>query len=110
MEPILDSSWMQQMMTAKVREKFNYNEYRAVALEIPERAFQKSPYHYRILFFSEESHKPILSLNLESSILGSYVFTEHAGKNHINLGHTEDELSYEDFKKWALERAGRDLH
>ncbi|MBT3275615.1 MAG: hypothetical protein HN368_20840 [Spirochaetales bacterium] len=110
MEPILDSSWMQQMMTAKVREKFIYCSYRAVALEIPAGSLQKSPYHYRILFFSEESHMPVLSLNLESSILGSYLFTEHEGKNHLNLGHTEEELSYEDFRKWALDRAGVELH
>ena len=110
MEPIVDFSWMKQMFTAKVREKFTYNDYKAVGLEIPERTYQKSPYHYRILFFSEESQKPVLSLNLESSILGSYCFTEHAGRNHLNLGHTDDELSYEDFKKWAMDRAKQDLN
>ena len=101
---------MQQMMTAKVREKFTYHRYRAVALEIPRRDIRRSPYHYRILFFPDESQKPVLSLNLESSILGSYCFTEHNGKNHLNLGQTEEELSYEEFKQWALEQAGKDLH
>ena len=110
MEPIIDFTWMQQMMTAKVREKFMYHDYRAVALEIPTRAIQRSPYHYRILFFSNDSHKPVLSLNLESLILGSYCFTEHSGKDHLNLGHTDNELSYEDFKKWAMERAKKDLN
>jgi hypothetical protein len=49
-------------------------------------------------------------LNLESSILGSYCFTEHNGRDHLNLGNTEEDMSYEAFKQWALERAGKDLH
>ncbi len=110
MEPICDFSWMQQMITAKVREKFTFNDYRAVALEIPPRTIQRSPYHYRILFFSNESQKPVLSINLESSILGSFCFTEHQGKEHLNLGHTDEDLSYDEFKKWAMERAKKDLH
>jgi len=110
MEPIYDYTWMRQMMTAKVRERFNFEDYRAVALEIPPKALQKSPFHYRILFFSRESQKPVLSLNLESSILGSYCFTKHSGRDHLNLGHTNDELSYDDFKKWAMERAKTDLN
>ncbi len=110
MEPIYDFSWMPQMMTGRIRERFNFNDYRAVALEIPPRTLQKSPYHYRILFFPNESQKPVLSLNLESSILGSYCFTEHHGKDHLNLGHIENDLSYDDFKKWAMERAKRDLN
>ncbi len=110
MEPILDSSWMQQMITAKVREKFTYCSYRAVALEIPPQSLKKSPYHYRILFFTDEFQKPVLSLNLETTILGSYCFTEHEGRNHLNLGHTDDEVSYEEFRKWAMERAEHNLH
>lgn len=101
---------MYQMMTAKIRERFVFNDYRAVALEIPPRTLQKSPYHYRILFFPNESQKPVLSLNLESSILGSCCFTEQQGREHFNLGSTDDGLSYDDFKKWALERAGRELN
>jgi len=98
------------MLTGRVREKFNYNEYRAVALEIPSKSVQRSPYHYRILFFSDSSQKPVLSLNLESSILGSYCYTEHTGNNHINLGHSDEDISYEEFKEWAMARAQHDLH
>ena len=110
MEPIIDFSWMQHMLTGRVREKFTYNDYRAVALEIPEKNINRSPYHYRILFFSDASQKPVLSLNLESSILGSYCYTEHSGNSHVNLGQSDEGVSYEDFKKWALQRAERDLH
>jgi hypothetical protein len=110
MEPIYDFSWMSQMMTAKVREKFTFNDYKAIGLEIPPKPIERSPYHYRILFFSQDSQKPVLSLNLESSILGSHCLTEHHGKDHLNLGHTDDDLSYDDFKKWAMERAKKELN
>ncbi len=110
MEPIYDFSWMRQMLTAKVKEKFTFNNYRVVALEIPPKTIQRSPYHFRILFFSSESQKPVLSLNLESSILGSQCFTEHQGKDHLNLGHTDNDLSYDEFKKWAMERAKKELN
>ncbi len=110
MEPIIDFSWMQHMLTGRVREKFSYNEYRAVALEIPAKPVQRSPFHYRMLFFTESSQKPVLSLNLGSSILGTYCYTEHAGTDHINLGHSEEDISYEEFRRWALQRAKHDLH
>ena len=110
MDPIYDYSWMRQMMVGKVRERFIFNDYRAVALELPSRTMRKSPFHYRILFFPGQSQEPVLSLNLESSILGSYCFTEHQGKEHLNLGQTDFDLSYDDFKKWALERAKRELN
>ncbi len=57
-----------------------------------------------------ESQKPVLSLNLESSILGSYCFTKHRGKDHSNLGSTSETLTYDDFKRWAMERARAELN
>ena len=110
MEPIYDHSWMRQMMSAKVRERFSFDAYRAVALEINPKSVRKSPFHYRILFFPEKSQKPVLSLNLESSILGSYCFTKHRGGEHLSLGQTDDDISYDEFKKWALERAETELY
>ncbi len=101
---------MQQMLNGNVRERFSYEDYRAVALELPSTGLRKSAYHYRLLFFPKDQMKPILSLNVESSILGSYCLTEQAGANHINLGPTDFELSYEKFKDWALKEAGRVLH
>lgn len=110
MEPIFDFSWMRQMATGRVRERFDYHRYKAVGLEIPPGPQYRSPYHYRILFFSEDSGKPVLSLNLEASILGSYCFTEHSGQSHFTLGQSEADLSYDDFREWALKRADQELH
>ena len=110
MEPILDFSWIQQIRIGRIRERFDFEAYRAVGVELPVRGPRKTPYFYRLLFFPNASEKPVLSINLESSILGTYCFTEHNGRKHINLGHADRELSYEDFRKWALEEAERVLH
>ena len=101
---------MQQMRQGRVRERFEYDRYKAVALEVSQAPTHRSAYHYRMLFFPKKSEKPVLSLNLESSILGSYCLTEQAGGEHRNLGSSEESLSYEDFKKWALGRAKKKLH
>ena len=116
MEPIQDFSWMQQLVTGKIVERFDYDAFEAVALEIPEMERRHSPYHFRMLFFpgtavpQTQTSKPVLSLNLEFSILGSFCFTEHAGADHINLGHTDEQLTYEEFKGWALQEAKQHLH
>jgi hypothetical protein len=110
MEPINDFSWMQQLVVGKVRERFNFKKFSALSLEMPPVDKLRSPFHYRILFFPEKSKKPVLSLNLESSILGSYCFTEHAGASHINVRHSDDDVTYEQFKEWALDEADKVLN
>ena len=100
---------MRQLLTGKVRERFEYDNYRAVAIELPDSSAGKSPYHFRILFFPKTEQKPVLSLNLESSILGSYCLTEHSGRKHLNLGPSEDNVTYERFKEWALNEADKVL-
>ena len=106
---------MQQLLTGKVVERFDYDSFEAVSIEIPNIERRHSPYHYRILFFpteveSRDKRKPVLSLNLESSILGSYCLTEHNGRDHINLGSIDDAMGYEEFRNWALRKAKQDLH
>jgi len=51
----------------------------------------------------------VLSLNLETSLLGSPCLTEQAGGEHRVLGDAEESMSYEDFRRWAVERVRREL-
>lgn len=110
MEPIGDFSWMRQMFVGKVRERFMFDDFRAVGIEIPDRERVNSPYRYRLLFFNGSTDKPVLSLNLESSILGSHCLTEHAGEQHLTLESVNHEMTYEEFRDVALSRAKSDLH
>ena len=106
MEAIGDFSWVKQVLTAEVIERFQVGEYRAIAIRIPvteENALGQ--YRFRILLFHDGDASPSVSFNLETSILGSLCLTEQIGRDHRNLGTADDELSYSDFKVWASGRA-----
>ncbi len=106
MEAIGDFSWVKQVLTAEVIERFRVGEFRAIALRIPfTEGNALSQHRFRILLFHSDDTKPSVAFNLETSILGSLCLTEQVGGEHRNLGTTDDDLSYSDFKAWALDRA-----
>jgi len=111
METINDFTWAKQLIAGRVIEKFTFRDFRVVSLDIPpteERHLNR--YRYRILFFPKGENRPVLSLNLEFSILGAYLLTEQSGQVHHTLKEVDEGMAYDDFKKWALKRAEEDLH
>ncbi len=111
MEPIADFSWMKDLLTGQVVERFPLGDYRAVALQMDDSdERRRSQYHYRLLIFPHRENKPVLSLNLETSLLGAACLTEQSGSEHQILADAEEEMAYEAFRRWALERARAELH
>lgn len=111
MEPISDFTWMKHLLSGQVIERFTLERFRAVALQIHvEDEARRNQYLYRLLFFPKKENKPVLALNLETSLLGSPCLTEQSGSEHVILGDAEEQMSYEEFRRWALERAKKDLH
>jgi hypothetical protein len=111
METIADFSWMKDLLTGQVVERFPLGDYRAVALQMEGSDERRhSQYHYRLLIFPHRENKPVLSLNLETSLLGAPCLTEQTGSGHQILGDAEEEMAYEQFRRWALERARAELH
>jgi hypothetical protein len=110
MEPIADFSWMKDLLTGRVLERFPLEPYRVVGVELqPAEETGTTQYHYRLLVFPPEGNKPVLSLNLETSLLGSACLTEQAGREHLVLGLAEESMSYEEFRRWAVARARHEL-
>ena len=110
METITDYTWMKHLYSGEILEKFDYGIFQAVALKIPStRDHHLNQYHYRILFFPKDSNKPVLAVNLESSIIGSYCLTEQIGKQHLNFGPVSDSTTYKSFKLKALRQAEKEL-
>jgi len=111
MEPIADFAWMKDLLTGQVVERIPLGGYRAVALQMesPDERHH-SQYHYRLLVFPQKENKPVLSLNLEISLLGASCLTEQTAHDHQVLGDAEEEMGYEDFRRWALQRARAELH
>jgi len=99
------------MLYGRILEKFNFEDFSAVSLELEnEKQGVRDPYRYRILFFPQNDRKPVLAMNMESTILGSCNLTEHAGPKHRNFGPVDEEFTYEDFKSWALSQAREEIH
>jgi hypothetical protein len=111
MEPIADFSWMKDLLTGQVVERLSLGNYRAVALQLEDSdERRRSQYHYRLLVFPHKENKPVLSLNLETSLLGAACLTEQTGSGHQVLADAEEEMAYEKFRRWALARARAELH
>jgi hypothetical protein len=111
MEPITDFTWMKDLLIGEVVERFPLGDYRAVALQMESSDERRhSPYHYRLLVFPHKENKPVLSLNLETSLLGASCLSEQTGSGHQILGDAEEGMAYAEFRRWALERARAELH
>jgi hypothetical protein len=111
MEFIADFSWIKDLLTGQVVERFPLGDYRAVGLQVEGSDERRhSQYHYRLLIFPHRENKPVLSLNLETSLLGASCLTEQTSSGHQILGDAEEEMAYEQFRRWALERARAELH
>jgi len=111
MEFIADFSWMKDLLTGQVVERFPLGDYRAVGLQVEDSEERRhSQYHYRLLIFPHGENKPVLLLNLETSLLGAPCLTEQTSSGHQILGDAEEEMAYEQFRRWALERARAELH
>lgn len=110
MEAVSDFTWLRDIQIGKIVERFDFGNYRVVALRIPEtESHPHNQFHFRILFFPDQEDRPVLTLNLESSILGSYCLTEQAGSEHVSLGHADETMTYPEFKRWAMDFAEQQL-
>ena len=109
MTAIHDFSWLKHLRTGTVLERFTLEDYRAVSLKIPTSKMASDQYRYRMLFFAGDDAKPVLSLNMELSILGSYCLTEQWGDRHLRHDTVDDSLSYDEFRSWAVKKASEEF-
>jgi len=112
MEPLAEFAWMRDLLEGHVVERIPLQGFRAVAVELdPQNERHHSQYRYRLLVFPRQERKPVLSLNLETSLLGTPCLTEQMGSAHqVVAEDVEEEMEYAEFRRWALERALADLH
>jgi hypothetical protein len=110
MDSIRDLTWAKHLRTGTVVERMDLGAYRVVSIRAST-AEKSAPnqYVYRMLFFPASSHRPVLALNLEHSILGSFCLTEQAGTRHTRFDWAGDGMGYPEFREWALARAAQQL-
>jgi len=102
MIPIYDQTWREHLKTGKVLEEFNLGDFKMVAIRVTQQFYPLIFYHYRLLCFPMDTDEPILALNLESTSLGTCFLSAFIEDKHLNYGPAYINMSYEEFKSWAL--------
>ena len=105
MDAIRDLSWMRQLALSSVER----TELRGLGLAIvsvhPTAAPHAQRFRYRLFAFDPSIGKPVLSVDLESDILGDYCLSLSLGASPEVLARYDSPPSLEDFRSRALAEA-----
>ena len=109
MEALSDLTWLRQLSLSAV-ERFELHGFGiAVVSMTPTAAHHEERYRYRLLAFDPTLGKPVLSIDLESDILGDYCLAIQTGSDHRVLARYDSPPSLEEFRSRALTEAEASL-
>jgi hypothetical protein len=105
MEAISDLSWLRQLSLSSV-ERFELHGFGMALVSMPPTpSHHEERYRYRLLAFDPTLGKPVLSIDLESDILGDYCLAMQIGRDHRVLARYDSTPSLEEFRARALAEA-----
>jgi hypothetical protein len=105
MEPIRDLTWLRQLALSSV-ERFELRGFGMALVSLPPTAARhEERFRYRLLAFDPGLGKPVLSVDLESDILGDYCLAIQAGPEHRVLARYDSPPSLPEFRERALAEA-----
>ncbi|MDP3176360.1 MAG: hypothetical protein Q8M76_00565 [Spirochaetaceae bacterium] len=105
MEAIRDLSWMRQLALSSV-ERFELRGFGIAIVSVPPTsAHHGDRFRYRLLAFDPGLGKPILSIDLESDILGDFCLSLQFGAEHKILARFDAPPSLEEFRSRAIAEA-----
>lgn len=108
MEPLRDLTWMKYLLAYPPAEKVEKAGYSAALISVPRtKERHNERYRYRAFFFEHSGKSPVLAVDLESDILGEFLLTVQDARNRGVLDRYDYEPPYDEFRKRALEEAGR---
>jgi hypothetical protein len=106
MQEIQDLSWMKQLIASSKQEHLMFEKYRLVLFAAAPTALRRlDRFRYRALFFEDARHRPFLTINLESTILGDFCLTIERSSEHTVLARFDAAPSYAFFRETVLSRA-----
>jgi hypothetical protein len=109
MDSIRDLSWMRQVALSTV-ERFEHRGFDIAIVSVPPTsAHHGDRFRYRLLAFDPSIGKPVLSVGLESDILGDFCLSVETAAAHEILSRCEVPMPFEDFRALALAAAGERL-
>ncbi len=105
MEPIKDLSWLRQLSLSSV-ERFALHGFGMVLVSMPPTpAHHDERFRYRLLAFDPGLGKPVLSIDLETDILGDFCLSVQAGSEHRVLARYDLPPSLAEFRSRAVAEA-----
>jgi len=109
MEALRDLTWLRQLALSSV-ERFPLHGFDMALVSVPPTAsHHEERFRYRLLAFDPSLGKPVLSVDLESDILGDFCLSLETGKEHRVLARYDSLPSLNEFRAQALAEAERSL-
>jgi hypothetical protein len=105
MEALSDLSWLRQVSLSTV-ERFELRGFGIALVSMPPTAaHHEERFRYRFLAFDPGLGKPVLSVDLESDILGDFCLSVQTGLEHRVLVRYDSPPSLAEFRSRALAEA-----
>jgi hypothetical protein len=105
MEAISDMTWLRQLALSSV-ERFELHGFGMALVSLPPTAARhEERFRYRLLAFDPGLGKPVVSVDLESGILGDYCLAVQAGSEHRVVARYDFPPGLEEFRERALAEA-----
>jgi hypothetical protein len=105
MEPISDLSWLRQLSLCSV-ERFELHGFGIALVSMPPTpARHEERFRYRLLAFDPGLGKPVLSIDLETDILGDCCLAVQAGSEHRVLARYDSPPGLAEFRSRAIDEA-----
>jgi hypothetical protein len=105
MEAISDLTWLRQLSLSSV-ERFELRGFGIALVSIaPTPTHHEERFRYRLLAFDPTIGKPVLSVDLESDILGDFCLSLAFGREHRVLARYDSPPSLAEFRARALAEA-----
>jgi hypothetical protein len=105
MEAISDLTWLRQLSLSSV-ERFELHGFGMALVSLPPTPIRhEERFRYRLLAFDPALGKPVVSIDLESGILGDYCLAVQSGREHRVIARYDLPPSLEEFRERALAEA-----
>jgi hypothetical protein len=104
-EPISDLTWIRQLSLSSV-ERLGIRGFDVAVVSIPATSLHhEERFRYRLLAFDPWLGKPVLSVDLESDILGDFCLALQVGRDHRVLARYDSPPSLPEFRERAIAEA-----
>ena len=105
MEAIRDMTWLRQLALSSV-ERFELRGFGIALVSLPlTPSHHEDRYRYRLLAFDPGLGKPVLSVDLESDILGDFCLSLQLGAEHRVLARYDAPPPLPEFRERAMAEA-----